>query len=376
MDNRPPSSSENESNPSPESLDSRDEATLPPHRNDSDQPTLPPDSSKSTNMESSDLGNSFDDYELIEEIARGGMGVVYRARQKSLDRVVALKMILSGQFASEDEVRRFYAEATAAANLDHNNIVPIFDIGEKDGTHFFSMKLIEGSHLGNQVDALRGDLNVGIELLEKVCHAVHHAHQRGILHRDLKPGNILIDCQGEPYVTDLGLARRVGADSELTKTGAVVGTPSYMPPEQAAGSSDITTAADIYSLGAILYELLTGRPPFRGGNAMETLLQVLNEEPDRPSLSGTVDRGLELVAMKCLSKNPDDRYLSAKELANDLRRWRQGDPLSIKAAFLGSHCKKLDAEEFWQCRLDPGGGTFCRHHCGIQSLECNGSTER
>ena len=340
--NRPPSSHDS-SGPEVPEISDVDQPTLPPQQfpaepfsTGSSHPgpanlhprfASVPESSNSGSF----VGATFGDYEILEEIARGGMGIVYRARQKSLDRIVALKMILGGQFASEDEIRRFNAESTAAAKLDHPNIVPIYDSGVHGDHHYFSMKLIEGKDLGRDVKRLRTDLKAGVAVLEKICRAIHHAHQRGILHRDLKPGNILIDSDGEPYLTDLGLARQVGSDSHLTRTGAVVGTPSYMPPEQAAGSGDITTAVDVYSLGAILYELLTGRPPFRGDNVMVTLMQVIHDAPERPSLSISTDRNLEMVAMKCLSKSPADRYVTAEAMADDLQRWLNGEPVSVRA---------------------------------------------
>jgi predicted Ser/Thr protein kinase/tetratricopeptide (TPR) repeat protein len=273
----------------------------------------------------------FGDYRLEDEIARGGMGVVYRATQKSINRPVAVKMILSARLASEDEVRRFYAEAEAAAKLDHPNIVPIYEVGSHGDTHYFSMKLIEGKDLGRRLEELRGDTKLLVRVLEKVCRAVAHAHQRGVLHRDLKPANILLDENNEPFVTDFGLARNVGKESNITRTGAIVGTPSYMSPEQAAGESDLTTVSDVYSMGAILYEVLLGKPPFKGRTPMETLMMVINETPDWPNQSGNSDRSLELVAMKCLEKSPERRYPSARELADDLNRWLTGEPISIRA---------------------------------------------
>ena len=227
-------------------------------------------------------GYRFGDYQLVEEIARGGMGVVYRARQISLGRPVAIKMILAGQLASVVDIERFQREAEAAARLDHAHIVPIYEVGDLEGHHYFSMKLIEGGDLTQHVSRLVGQPRATAQLMARVADAVHHAHQRGILHRDLKPRNILLDQQGAPQVTDFGLAKLVEASGEATQSGAIVGTVGYMAPEQARAEKSVTTAADIYSLGAIFYELLTGRPPFRGATPVETLLQVLQRSPERP----------------------------------------------------------------------------------------------
>jgi hypothetical protein len=300
----------------------------------------------------------FGDYELVEEIARGGMGVVYKARQASLNRVVALKMILSGQLASPSEVRRFQIEAESAANLDHPNIVPIYEVGEHQGLHYFSMKLVEGGSLAAAL--ARGLLRTtdkqgrraAASLVARLARAVHYAHQRGILHRDLKPANILLQESGvrgqesgnrthpwrdsclltpdslTPVITDFGLSKRLEGDVKLSQSGAIVGTPAYMAPEQAAGRRDLTTAVDVYSLGAILYELLTGTPPFTGGAPMDVILQVMDREPVPPrQLQPAIDRDLETICLRSMAREPAKRYGTAAALAEDLERWQRGEPI-------------------------------------------------
>lgn len=296
----------------------------------------------------------FGDYELLHEIARGGMGVVFKARQISLNRIVALKMILSGLHASSAEVQRFRREAEAAAHLEHPNIVPIYEVGSRDGQHYFSMRLIEGGSLAQRIEEFSlaapvvtgkvkedsQSLDVQLKkrkvamarLMATVARAVHHAHEHGVLHRDLKPGNILIDPSGEPHITDFGLAKQVQDGTPLTQSSAIVGTPSYMSPEQAAGQpASLTPATDIYSLGAVLYELLTGRPPFKADSSLQTILQILEHDLERPrSINPLVDRNLEAICLKCLCRDPVKRYASAQELADDLLRYTEGEPIMAR----------------------------------------------
>jgi serine/threonine protein kinase/WD40 repeat protein len=316
-------------------------------------------------------GDFIGDYELIGEIARGGMGIVYRARQRALDRWVALKLIDARHESAPEFVMRFETEARAAASLEHPNVVPIYEVGEHEGRHYFTMRLIEGGSLAGRLANRRHPISEreAAGLLAKISRAVHHAHQRGVLHRDLKPSNILLDAQGEPHLTDFGLARLLEAESFVTKSDAAVGTPAYMSPEQAAGGArNLTTASDIFSLGAILYEMLSGRPPFLGDTPLETMRKVVEEEPPPPSaahgrelgrseirnpkseknpkpevpgkssprskggvgpLSGFGFRAsdLDIICLKCLAKEPKARYPTALALAEDLERWLSGETI-------------------------------------------------
>jgi serine/threonine-protein kinase len=267
------------------------------------------------------------DYLLLEEIARGGMGIVYKARDLGLKRLVALKMILAGTLATSAERARFRREAELAANLDHPNIVPIYEVCEENGTLFFSMKLIDGCNLTQHRAMCEHDPRAAARLVLILARALHYAHGKGFIHCDLKPANVLIDRDGQPQIADFGLARRTVEDSSLTASGAILGTPSYMAPEQAAGHrQSIGPATDVYGLGAILYELLTGRPPFRTPTMMETVLQVLERDPVPPrELAAGLPRELETICLKCLEKTPEDRYSSAQELACDLDRFLKGE---------------------------------------------------
>ena len=272
------------------------------------------------------------DYELLRKIAHGGMGVVYRARQVSLNRLVAVKLILAGQFASEAEVQRFRREAEAVARLEHPGIVPIHEIGHDQGHHFFSMPFVQGESLAQRVQQGPIAFPVAVSLIRKVAEAIAYAHAAGVVHRDLKPGNILVDRQGEPKLIDFGLARRLENDSTLTSTGVVLGTPSYMSPEQARGESNrLGPLSDIYSLGAVFYCLLTGRPPFQSSSSIDTLRQVLEREAVEVStLNPEVPLDLETICHKCLQKDPAKRYHSALALAQDLRQWERGEPISAR----------------------------------------------
>jgi serine/threonine protein kinase/tetratricopeptide (TPR) repeat protein len=272
------------------------------------------------------------DYKLLEEVGRGGQGVVFRARQKSLNRTVALKVISLGQWASKAHVQRFRREAEAAASLDHPSIVPIYEVGERDGSCYFSMGLVEGGQLDAIARQQPMPLRQAAELIAKVARTVHYAHEHGILHRDIKPGNILLDRKGEPHLTDFGLARLVESESTVTRTMEVLGTPSYMAPEQAVGNNAaVSSVTDVYGLGAVLYQLLTGQPPFAGGTTYETIKLLLDTEPRQPRLlNPKIDRDLSTICLKCLEKDPKRRFPSALALAEDLERWLKHEPIQAR----------------------------------------------
>lgn len=285
------------------------------------------------------VGQTISGFEIIEEIGRGGMGVVYKARQPSLDRIVAIKMILRGTFASAADVARFRSEAESAARLSHPNIVPVYEVGEVDGQPFFSMKFVEGQTLAQMLTAGPLDPITAAKILAPIARAIADAHQNGVLHRDLKPSNILVGEDGQPYVMDFGLAKRVGTDgsdvgSALTQSGAIIGTPGYMAPEQAAGQRGVVSpATDVYSLGAVLYAMLTGRPPFQAASALDAILMVLEQDPPPPRvLNSKVDPDLEVIALKCLQKPADLRYASANDLADDLEAFLANEPISARSS--------------------------------------------
>jgi serine/threonine-protein kinase len=321
------------------------------------------------------LPRTFGDYELLEEIGRGGMGVVYKARQHSLNRLVAIKMILRGELASAADLARFRAEAESAARLEHPNIVPVYEVGECDGQAYFSMKCVEGTTLGRL--AAKGPLppREAARYMIAICRAIDFAHRHGILHRDLKPSNVLIDRDDRPMITDFGLAKRVEGTkptgcnpwASLTQTGAIVGTPNYMSPEQAAGSrGKLSPASDVYSLGTILYELLTGRPPFQAASPVDTLMLVLEQDPLLPRLlNHNIDRDLEMICLKCLQKPSDLRYASAEELARDLEAYLNGDSVSARSGSFAQVLGRLFRETHHASVLENWGLLWMWHSLAL-----------
>jgi serine/threonine-protein kinase len=273
-----------------------------------------------------------DGYELQAVLGHGGMGLVYKAWHQRLNRAVALKMLLAGPYARAEDLERFLREAEAVAGLRHPNMVQVHDVGDVDGQPYFTMELVEGGSLAQKIAGAPQPARQAAALVATSAAAIHVAHQSGIIHRDLKPGNILLTGDGTPKVTDFGLAKRLEDGQGLPLSGAPLGTPSYMAPEQARGQKDaIGPAADVYSLGAILYELLTGRPPFRAETAAETQQQVIHQEPAPPSrLNGRVSRDLETICLKCLHKAPERRYATPAALAEDLKRFQRGESIAAR----------------------------------------------
>ncbi|MBI1324763.1 protein kinase [bacterium] len=315
-----------------ETVDDRLSTTIGNSTSSTDE-TIDPGGNRSSQERSSVRAvRYFGDYEIDKELGRGGMGVVYKARQVSLNRPVALKMIKAGVLADESELRRFQNEAEAVALLDHPGIVPVYEVGDHDGQRYFSMRLIDGGNLAEELGKFENDPRATAALLVEIAEAVQHAHSRGILHRDLKPANILIDSAGHPHITDFGLAKRIEDDLEMTATGQVMGTPAYLSPEQALGhKGSITTATDVYGLGAIFYALLTGKAPFTGETVFEMLDAVRAQTPERPTkYNARIPRDLETIALKCLEKDPRRRYSSAQGIADDLRNWLNSRPISAR----------------------------------------------
>lgn len=308
----------------------------------------------------------FGDYELIEVLGEGGMGVVYKARQISLDRLVALKFIRGGSLASPASLVRFESEARAAAGLEHSSIVPIFEVGQVDGQPYLAMQLIQGQTLARLLEKGPVPPRRAARILHGIAAAVDVAHRNGILHRDLKPANILLDEHFNPHVTDFGLAKSFLRDentAQATQPGAILGTPTYMSPEQAAGNrGELGPVSDVYSLGAILYAMLTGRPPFQGASAVDTVLMVLEQDPVPPRmLSAKVDRDLEMVALKCLQKPQELRYATAGEVVADLKRYLEGSPLAARSGRLSDVIARLFRESHHATVLENWGLLWMWH---------------
>ena len=295
------------------------------------------------------IPSALGDYELLAELGRGGMGVVFKARQRRLGRTVALKRMLPGALPNADDLRRFQGEVEAVAGLQHPNIVRVYEVGEADGCPFYSMDFIDGQSLAQTINAGPLPSKLAARHVLAVAAAIQHAHDHGILHRDLKPANVLIDADGRAFVTDFGLAKRLADDATRTRTGAVLGTPGFMAPEQAAARKELTAAVDIYGLGALLYALVTGRPPFLAESPLDTLLQVVEQEPAPPRLlNPSVDRDLETICMQCLHKDPARRYVTASALAADLERYLAGEAIQARSVNLIDRV----ASALWRSQYD------------------------
>ena len=300
----------------------------------------------STRWRSLSLPVTIGDYQLIEEIGRGGMGVVFRAAQISLDREVAVKMILRGRLASEADLQRFLAEAAATAKLEHPNIVPVYDVGDFDGRPYFSMQCVDGQTLKDRLSDGPIDPREAAEIVSKIARAVEFAHSQGVLHRDLKPSNILIAADGTPMIMDFGLAKQVDTDDGLTRSGMLVGTPAYMSPEQASAQRGaVGPASDVYSLGCVLYFALTGRAPFVAETSMELVMLVIEQDPPPPrALRPRLDRDLEMIVIRCLQKPIDLRYGSASKLADDLDAYLADEKILARSGHFGQVIARLFRE--------------------------------
>jgi serine/threonine-protein kinase len=352
----------------------------------SDQvPAVDQDEAISRRWRRLELPTTIGDYELLEEVGRGGMGVVFRARQVSLGREVAVKMILRGRLASDLDLSRFLSEASSTARLQHPHIVPVYEVGDIEGRPFFSMKFIDGETLGSKLaDGPLPEREVA-RLLAPIARAIGFAHRQGVLHRDLKPSNILIDADGTPLVTDFGLAKRFGVENDLTRSGVVVGTPSYMSPEQASGRRDnIGPASDIYSLGCVLYHALTGRPPLVAESLMELVMLVLEQDPTPPrALRPRLDRDLEMIVIRCLQKPPDLRYDTAEQLADDLEAFLRDERVAASSGRFEQVVARLFRETHHAAVLENWGMLWMWHSMVLLiaclltwALEVNGVTSR
>ena len=328
------------------------------HSDDS-QTTTPLTNSSSLLETPSKLG----DFALQEEIGRGGMGVIYRARQQSLQRDVAVKLILMGSKASATDQQRFKTEVAAAARLDHPHIVPIYDFGVDGNWQYYGMRLIEGHNLTKEIAEGPVPERDAAKLVMTVARAIQYAHEQGVIHRDLKPANILIDSQGMPHVSDFGLAKEIESTSTLTETGAILGTPSYMSPEQANGGRGVVgPASDVYSLGAILYALLTGRPPFQSSSPVDTVLMVLEQDPLPPRLlNQRISRDLELIVLKALQKPTDLRYSTASDLANDLKAFLTNEPIAARSGHISDVVARVFRETHHATVLENWGVLWMWH---------------